>query len=253
MTGVPGQRGTTGTMFGPDIAEVYDFTYRRRGQDFDKEAALVSEIARERHPEAGSLLDVGCGTGEHLKALSGMFGHVAGIDLSEPMVAVARRKLPGVEVHLADMCRFDLGRRYDVVLSLSAAVAYLPSLTAVRAALGRMVAHLAPGGVLVVEPWYFPENYLDGHVAGDLIRSPERTVSRVSHSRERDGATVIESHWVVADARGIRSFVETHVFGLWEREQYERAFADAGCTVEYVGDVQAGRGLFVAQRSRERA
>ncbi|WP_329106821.1 class I SAM-dependent methyltransferase [Micromonospora sp. NBC_01699] len=235
-------------MFGDDLARVYDLVYRARGQDFDREAELVTEIVRARRPDATSLLDVGCGTGEHLLTLSGAFDHVEGLDLSGPMVSVARTKLPGVEIHLRDMRDFDLGRRFDAVISLSTAVAYLPSVAALRVTLTRMVAHLAPGGVLVVEPWYFPENYLDGYIAGDIIRRPEMTVARVSHSRERDGATHIESHWTVADRHGIRHFTENHVFGLWTREQYEAAFENAGCKTEYIGDVQAGRGLFVGWR-----
>jgi SAM-dependent methyltransferase len=234
-------------MFGTELAEIYDLVYRERGQDFDAEAELVAGLVRDRRPDATSLLDVGCGTGEHLKALHGMFDHVAGIDLSAPMVAIAVDKLPSVDIRIADMCAFDLGRTYDAVISLSTAVAYLPSADAMAVAINRMVSHLAPDGVLVVEPWYFPENYLDGYVAADIVRGRDRTISRVSLSRARDGATHIESHWAVADHASIRHFTETHVFGLWTRAQYEEAFRDAGCTAEYVGGVQAGRGLFVAR------
>lgn len=235
-------------MFGTELAEVYDLVYRERGQDFAAEAELVTELVRDRAPGAATLLDVGCGTGEHLVTLAERFHHVEGIDLAEPMVAVARAKLPDVTVHVADMTDFDLGRTYDAVISLSTAVAYLPSADAMAIALNNMVSHLAPGGVLVVEPWYFPERYLDGHIAADIVRGAGRTISRVSRSRARDGATHIESHWVVADAAAIRHFTETHVFGLWTRGQYDAAFAAAGCTTEYVPGVQAGRGLFVARR-----
>ncbi|WBB78710.1 class I SAM-dependent methyltransferase [Micromonospora sp. WMMD882] len=240
-------------MFGEDLAEVYDMVYRARGQDFDKEAALVTEIVRSRRPDARSLLDVGCGTGEHLVAFARSFPSVTGIDLAAPMLAVAERKLPPGTVRRADMRDVDLGRTYDAVVSLSTAVAYLPSLADFRAALARMVAHLAPAGVLVIEPWYFPENYLDGYVAGDLIRHDGYTVSRVSHSREQDGVTVIESHWAVANRDGIRHFTETHLFQLWTREQYASEFAHAGLAAEYLSGVQAGRGLFVAHRRGEHA
>ncbi|MER5268771.1 class I SAM-dependent methyltransferase [Actinosynnema sp. NPDC002837] len=235
-------------MFGTDLAAVYDLVYSERGQDFASEAELVTTLVRDRAPGAASLLDVGCGTGEHLVTLAKHFTHVEGVDLAEPMVAVARAKLPDVAVHIGDMTALDLGRTYDAIISLSAAVAYLPSADAMGIALKNMASHLAPGGVLVVEPWYFPENFLDGHIAADIIRGAGRTISRVSRSRAQDGATHIESHWVVADADAIRHFTETHVFGLWTREQYDAAFAAAGCTAEYVPDVQLGRGLFVARQ-----
>ncbi|MEU6077421.1 class I SAM-dependent methyltransferase [Micromonospora sp. NPDC047074] len=234
-------------MFGADLSEVYDLVYASRGQDFAAEATLVAELIRARRPDAGSLLDVGCGTGEHLRWLRGLFDRVEGVDLSAAMVAVARAKLPGVQVHVADMCRLDLGRRFDAVISLSTAVAYLPSVEAMGRAVARMAGHLHPGGVLLVEPWYFPETFLDGHIAADIIRGADRTISRVSRTERLDSAARIESHYVVAHADGIRHFREDQVFGVWAREDYLAAFHQAGCTAEYLPDVQSGRGLFVGR------
>lgn len=235
-------------MFDRELAEVYDFVYRARGQNFDAEARLVADMVRAHKPAARSLLDVGCGTGEHLKTLSELFDHVEGLDLSEPMVSVARAKLPTVDIHIGDMCEFDLSRTFDAVISLSTAVAYLPSLDAVSAALDRMVRHLVPDGVLMIEPWYFPEKFLDEHIAGDVIHSEGRTVSRVSRTHRRGDVAYIDSHYVVADKDGIQHFTETHVFGLWTQEQYLKAFSDAGCAAEYADSVQSGRGIFVARR-----
>ncbi len=234
-------------MFDGDYAEVYDLVYRGRGQDFRGEAALVTRLVGERRPGAGSLLDVGCGTGEHLRALRASFPHVEGLDRSESMIAVARAKLPGVTVHAGDMCDFDLGRTFDAVICLSSAVAYLPSASAMRAAVARMAAHLAPGGVLLVEPWYFPDTYLDGHIAGDVLREDGRTVCRVSRAERLGQGVRVDSHYVVADRRDIRHFTETQVFGLWPREWYARALRDAGCSAEYVEGVQSRRGLFVGR------
>lgn len=235
-------------MFARQLAPIYDLVYKARGQDFRVESELVAEIVRTRHPSAASLLDVGCGTGEHLLTLGRSFGHVEGIDLSEPMVKVARAKLPGTPLHVADMRDFDLGRTFDAVISLSTAVAYLPSPRDLATAVRRMVRHLAPGGVLIVEPWYFPEAFLEGHIAADVVRDGGRTVSRVSHTRRSPESARVDSHYVVADRHGIEHFTETHVFGLWTREQYLDAIAGAGCTAEYLPDVQSGRGLFVAER-----
>ncbi|HCT79844.1 MAG TPA: SAM-dependent methyltransferase [Micromonosporaceae bacterium] len=246
-TGVP-RRGAGSLVFDHELAAVYDVVYQARGQDFSAEAELVTETILARRPEATSLLDVGCGTGEHLKTLSKLFNHVEGVDLSPSMVAVARAKLPSLDVHLEDMCELDLGRTFDAVISLSTAVAYLPSLAALHRALERMVQHLSPGGVLVVEPWYFPENFLDGHVAGDLLRVPEHTISRVSHTQRRGGAAYVVSHYVIADRHGIEHFTETHVFRLWSRDEYVAAFRGAGCTAEYIEGVQSGRGIFVGER-----
>jgi SAM-dependent methyltransferase len=235
-------------VFDHRLAQVYDIVYESRGQNFAAEAVEISQLIRARRADTASLLDVGCGTGEHLRSLRTLFDHVEGVDRSASMVSVARTKLPTVAVHQMDMCRFDLGRTFDSVISLSSAVAYLPSLDAFDAAIARMAEHLSGAGVLVVEPWYFPENFLDGYVASDLIRHDRRTISRVSHTRRLIDAARIDSHYVIADPHGVQHFTESHVLRLWHPEQYFDAFSRVGCDARYIPAIQSGHGVFVAQR-----
>lgn len=241
--------------YGAQHAALYDASFLSRGKDFRNEAEAVIGMIRERCPGARTLLDVACGTGLHLQAYAKDFEHVEGIDLSPDMLAVARGRLPGVPLFSGDMRTFDLGRTFDAVTCMSNAVGEVETLDGLRAALRRMAAHLVPGGVLVVEPWYFPENYLDGHVGGHMYRDGDRVVSRVTHS-VRDGATTRHTvAFMVAEPTGIRQFSEVCVLGLFTRDEYLQALRDAGVTAELVpGFCLAdgrpnGPGLFVGTRS----
>lgn len=51
-------------------------------------------------PNAGSLLDLGCGTGGHLRPLIERGYHCYGIDLSEKLIAIAQSKLPSISTQL---------------------------------------------------------------------------------------------------------------------------------------------------------
>jgi ubiquinone/menaquinone biosynthesis C-methylase UbiE len=48
-------------------AHLYDLIYSFK--DYGEEAQDLVSLIRERNPKAGSLLDVACGTGEHLRLL----------------------------------------------------------------------------------------------------------------------------------------------------------------------------------------
>ena len=54
--------------------------------------AVVSEIVASRHPEVGSVLDVGCGTGLVGRALRarGFAGRILGLDISPASLEIAR-------------------------------------------------------------------------------------------------------------------------------------------------------------------
>ncbi|KWX05222.1 SAM-dependent methyltransferase [Carbonactinospora thermoautotrophica] len=235
-------------MYGEQLAEIYDLVYRGRGKDFAAEATEVAEIVRGSKPNATSLLDVGCGTGEHLVHLSKLFEHVEGLELSAPMRAIAQEKLPGVPIHAGTMDDFDLGRTFDAVTCLFSTIAYQPSTEGLHATARCLARHLVPGGVVVIDPWWFPERFCEGYIAGDVVRDEDRTVARVSHSTRRDGVSRVEAHYLVADSTGIRHFVDTQLITLFTREEYATALRTAGCDVEYLPDRLSPRGVFVGLR-----
>ncbi|OWA01709.1 SAM-dependent methyltransferase [Streptomyces sp. CS227] len=235
-------------MYGAEFAEIYDLIHQGRGKDYAEEARFVAGLAREKAPAATSLLDVACATGSHLGAFAEMFETVAGVELSEPMVEVARRKL-GETVHVGDMRDFDLQARYSVVTCMFGSIGHALTEPELVAALRRFEAHLDDGGVIVVDPWWFDDTFTPGHVSGDVCTVDGLTMARVSHATRQDDKSRMEVHYTVAEAdEGIRHFVETYLARLYTREQYEKAFAEAGLVVEYLPGVQNGRGLFLAQR-----
>lgn len=247
-TEVPAQDGAyTPSMYGPELSKLYDLLYRGRGKDFPAEAAVVARVVHARKPDVVSLLDVGCGTGEHLVSLRSSFECVEGLELSAHMRAVAVDKLPEVPIHIGDMRRFELGQTFDAVCCLFSTIAYLTSKAELDAAVECMARHLSPGGVLVLEPWWFPQNFLDGYVSHAAVRGNGCTVVRVSHSRRSGDVVRQEAHFIVANSSGIRHIEDVQRLTLFTRRDYLTAFTHSGCTVEYLegDDALSDRGLFV--------
>ncbi|WNM31368.1 class I SAM-dependent methyltransferase [Streptomyces sp. Li-HN-5-11] len=236
-------------MFSADLAEVYEMIYRSRGKDWTAEARDVAREIRARKPDAASLLDVACGTGAHLKTFGEVFQDTEGLEIAEPMRELAARRLPEVKVHAGDMRAFELGRTFDTVVCLFCAIGYLSEVEDMRSAVAAMARHLVPGGVLVIEPWWFPEDFIEGYVAGDLAQENGMTVTRVSHSTLQGRATRMEVRFVVGDRSGIREFTEVDVLSLWTKEEYLDAFRAAGCTAEFLPGGPTGRGLFIGTLS----
>lgn len=235
-------------MYGAALAEVYDQCYEGRGRDYAAEVDTVLELVRRHGGEVRSLLDVACGTGAHLRRFARRCPHVEGLELSPDMLTVARGALPDVALHEGDMRTFRLPRRFDVVTCLFSSIGHMADVSELTAAVRSMAHHLTPGGTLVVEPWWFPEAFLPGYVAADVVETGERRICRVSHSTRDGHASRVEVHYVVADPAGIRSFVDIQYITLFTRAEYEHAFREAGCEVTYVEGGLCGRGLFIARR-----
>jgi len=229
-----------------DLADVYERIYRGRGKDYRKEAAAVTRLVRERHPDATDLLDVACGPGSHLVHFAEEFGHVEGLDLSESMLAFARDRLPSAPIHRGDLREFDLGRRFDAVTCMFSSIAVIGDRTELDSALRTFARHLKPGGVAVVEPWWFPDTFRPGHVSGDVVEVEGRTIARVSHVIRVGDTSHSTVHYLVADSgAGVWHFEDQHVMPLFAREEYEEAFRGAGMEVEYHDLGNGGPGAFV--------
>jgi len=227
-------------------ARYYDAIYSFK--DYAAEAAAVSARILAHRPDAATLLDVACGTGAHLVHFAREY-RVEGIDLSEEQLAVARTRLPGVELHLGDMTTFDLGKTFDAVTCMFSSIGYVGTLEGLDAAVGRMAAHLAPGGVLVVEPWLQPDAFEDGHLSTLFVEEPDIAVARMSTSHKDGRRSWFDMEHLVGSAHGVDHFVEHHELGLFTVEEHLAGFERAGLRVEHDPEGPMGRGLYVGVAS----
>ena len=196
------------------------------------------------------MLDVACGTAEHAKLLARDHGfEVDGLDLDPSFVRIARGKLRG-DVYEGDMTSFALPRRYDVVQCLFSSIGYVRTLDNVRRALERFREHLAPGGIVLVEPWFAPGVMQHGRVSINTAEADDVKVARLAHTAVGDRLSRIRFEYLVGRPTGIEHAVEIHELGLFTTDEQLRAFADAGLDAKHDPVGVDGRGLFVARAAR---
>ena len=225
-----------------DSARYYDAIYSFK--DYGAEAAAVSAQIRAHKPDAATLLDVACGTGAHLAHFAREY-RVEGIDLSEEQLAIARARLPGIELHQGDMTTFDLGKTFDAVTCMFSSIGYVGTLDGLDAAIGRMAAHLAPGGVLVVEPWLPPDAFEAGHLSTLFVDEPDIAIARMSIAHKDGRRSWFDMEHLIGTTDGIERLTEHHELGLFTIEEHVAAFQRAGLTVEHDPEGPIGRGLYV--------
>jgi SAM-dependent methyltransferase len=223
-------------------ARFYDALYGFK--DYEAASRRLSEILHDRLPMGRTLLDVGCGTGRHLASLAREYD-VQGLDLNEELLGVARARCPGVTFHQGDMTRFDLGRRFDVVVCLFSAIAYVRTLERMRQTIACFVRHLEPGGCVVVEPWFTPEQYRAPTITANLVDQPQLKIAWMYTSRRADTLALLEIFYAAGTPAGIETFSEVHELGLFTHAEYVEAFIDAGLSVEHDPVGLFDRGLYI--------
>jgi SAM-dependent methyltransferase len=227
------------------LAPLYDAIYSFK--DYAAEAARIHGLVQERRPGARTLLDVACGTGRHLEHLQRDY-EVEGADPSPEMLEIARRRLPGVALHQADMESLRLAKTFDAVTCLFSAIGHMKTTDKLDAAVAQMAQHLAPGGILIVEPWLAPGDYQAGTVHNLVADAPGLKISRMNISEREGDLSILEFHYLVGTADGVEYVSDRHELGLFEGEAYERAFRRAGLSVEHDPEGLMGRGLYIGVR-----
>ena len=235
-------------------AQIYDLLYVGAGiKDYAAEAKELHGIIEDAHPGAETLLDVACGTGAHLVELRRWYT-VEGVDQSREMLAVAQTRLGGVPLHIADMRTLDLGKTFDAVVCLFSSIGYVTDPTEMRSTIGRLAAHVAPGGVLIVDGWLRPDVWQNEYRGEpDIAHNSEVTVVRLAFSRRERSITELDMHHLVRTNSGIEYFSETHKLALTPTEDYVSAVELAGLSARVIPDYMPGRDRVVGTRAAGRS
>jgi SAM-dependent methyltransferase len=216
-------------------ARIYDLLYTGTGiKDYAAEAAGLHQIITEACPSARTLLDVACGTGAHLALLQQWY-MVQGADVSSAMLEIAGKRLPGVPLHLSDMRKLDLGRRFDAVTCLFSSIGYITKPSELQSTVARLAAHVAPGGVLILDGWVRPDKWNNEFQGDPDVASDDKTmIVRLSLTRRVGRITELDMHHLVRTESGIDYFVETHRLALTPTEDYVSAVEAAGLRARVV-------------------
>lgn len=113
---------------------------------------LEVEFVASQLAPASRVLDVPCGTGRIAVPLAGRGFDVAGLDISEAVLSVARAAGPGLDLRQGDMRELPWpDGSFDAVLNLWTAFGYFETQAEDERVLAEAARVLVPGGVFVLD------------------------------------------------------------------------------------------------------
>lgn len=154
-----------------EYSDYYDLIYKDK--DYKKEFDYINRLLSRFNINNGSILEFGSGTGKHgcLLAKAGYIVH--GIDLSAKMVARAQQ-CKGFSCEQGDITSINLGKHYDLILSLFHVINYQVKNQHLQAVFANASKHLNSGGLFIFDFWYSPAVY---------HKKPQIKVKRVKNNK----------------------------------------------------------------------
>ena len=216
-------------------ARCYDLIYREK--DYAAESRYVDALIQEQRPGARRLLELGCGTGNHLAELLARGYQIHGVDRSDEMLQRARARYQSgpdaPRFTCADLRALELDERFDAITALFHVMSYQTSDADLAAAFRVARRHLLPGGIFLFDCWHAPAvestpPEVRRREWGDEPTRVVRTATPTLHRERR----VVDVHYRIemTDRRTGEqdSFEETHSMRYFHAEEISRALSVAG-------------------------
>ncbi len=133
-------------------------TYEHFARHFDEvtgsdpltNAERVRGYLRRHRPDASSLLELGCGSGQVLAGMPQALS-LTGVDRSPQMLARARARVPRARLIESDMTELRLDEHFDAVICVFDTLNHLTDFGRWRALFACAAAHLRDGGLFAFD------------------------------------------------------------------------------------------------------
>jgi ubiquinone/menaquinone biosynthesis C-methylase UbiE len=212
------------------LAKYYDRMYWWK--DYGSEVDFVVGVFRRFHVNVDRMLEVACGTGNHTKILVSRGYRVTGVDISKPVLEIARKKVKrGADFVQGDMKNLDavVDGEYDAVLCLFSAISYNLTVSELKRTIRGFYGRLKEGGVVLFDTHFTKENFVDGYRDESAFDDGGVIGARISVSTRRANVGQISFTYLIKDGRKtvvLRN--DLHRLGLFSPQKILRIMQEVG-------------------------
>ncbi len=140
-----------------DYSKYYNLLYKDK--NYKAEVDYVLDLVSKQNVSGRTILNLGCGTGNHDFIFAEKGFEVFGVDLSEEMIEIAKSKISKkntISFAQGDIRSFSIDKEFDIVLSLFHVMSYQTTNDDLVKTIKMAYKHLQKGGVFIFDCWYGP-------------------------------------------------------------------------------------------------
>ncbi|WP_455392232.1 class I SAM-dependent DNA methyltransferase [[Eubacterium] cellulosolvens] len=208
------------------LARYYDKIYAEK--DYAGEAKFIEWVVKKHKQSKGNkLLDVACGTGNHIQYLMDHFT-ITGLDLNPGMLKLATEKLPDVKFVTGDMKKLAMKEHFDVIICMFASIAYNLTYADLEHTLKLFYNHLQAGGVVIFDLHIHEDYFLGDQVWVNTVVEKDLSLARIATSPKKKAILDLEHIFLVKDKGKFDFDIDKHQLGLFNAEKIQKLMKKLG-------------------------
>ena len=209
------------------FAKYYDLVYKNK--DYKKEATFIERLIKKNHVKGKELLDVGCGTGRYTEVFKKKGFAVTGLDISNEMLSIARKKIKGAKFVQGNMQTFKLRKKFDVIICLFSTMHYNQNHKQLEKTIKNFYYNLKHGGLIVFDMGFNKERFKPNYTDVVTQKLNDGSLIRIGNSQfAGKNAAKINFVYVLIKGKDIRTFNEVHNLGIFETPKVKRMMEEIG-------------------------
>lgn len=219
-----------------NLAEIYDII--NADVPYEQESYLLKKLLDDC--KGKKLLDVCCGTGQHLRFLNGKQYTLAGVDYAQDMINIARTKKIKAEFYVDDMRSFTLNEKFDVVSCLGSALQYNLTINYLKKSIQNLIAHSSK--YVIFDMRYCIDKWIDAYVKDVFHKSQRYVIHESWISKRQDFFSIWEPKYEITDKiTGEKlQFVDFHKIYLFSVNQVCEILKEEKINFKII-DINAGQ------------
>lgn len=200
-----------------DLAWLWPLMGQPDDEDWIAEADQFAKAIHENcRIDVKTLLNLGCGGGKNDFTLKRHFT-ITGVDVSEAMLANAKRLNPEIDYLVGDMRTVRLRKVFDAVI-IGDSIAYMLTVDDLRAAFVTAFEHLKPGGVFCTYAEVTRERFQQNATKCSTYARGDIDIAFLQNDYDPDPTdTVCESTfvWLIRRAGKLEIETDHHLIGIF--------------------------------------
>lgn len=131
----------------------YDLLYKDK--DYAREVKFLEKVIKEySFLPVKDILSLGCGTANHEVILAQKGYNITGLDKSEEMIELAKKKTSAIEFKVADVKDFKIDKKFDLAMAMFNVIGY--QIEGINKVLTNVSDCLKDKGLFIFDCWYAP-------------------------------------------------------------------------------------------------